>query len=100
MSPLVSQLEKVLHGRGVAIAVIYSLLLALVILFFVAMGPRSGKESTKLLQSLPALDQLSSGQIAEQRRQQHRRNAKPLHLLPNNLPPPRPQTANPSPPPL
>src|SRR5260370_12730983 len=85
MSPLVSQLEKVLHGRGVAIAVIYSLLLGLVILFFVAMGPRIGKESTKLVQSLPALDQLSSGQIAEQLGQQHGWNAKIVDLLRNYL---------------
>src|SRR5260370_1420340 len=85
MSPLVSQLEKVLHGRGVAIAVIYSLLLGLVVLFFVAMGPRIGKESTKLVQSLPALDQLSSGQIAEQLGQQHSWNAKIVDLLRNYL---------------
>ncbi len=85
MSPLVSQLEKVLHGRGVAIAVIYSLLLGLVVLFFVAMGPRIGKESTKLVQSLPALDQLSSGQIAEQLGQQHGWNAKIVDLLRNYL---------------
>jgi predicted PurR-regulated permease PerM len=81
MSPLVSQLEKFLHGRGRAIAVIYSLLLGLVVLFFVAMGPRIGRESTKLIQSLPALEQLSSGQIAEQLGQQHGWNAKIVNLL-------------------
>src|ERR1022692_3725396 len=58
MSPLVSQLEKFLHGRGRAIAVIYLLLLSLLILFFVAMGPRIGRESARLGQSLPALAQL------------------------------------------
>jgi predicted PurR-regulated permease PerM len=81
MSPLVSQLEKLLHGRGRAIAVIYLLLLGLVVLFFVAMGPRIGQESTKLIQSLPALEQLSSGQIAEQLGQQHGWNAKIVELM-------------------
>ena len=81
MSPLVSQLEKLLHGRGRAIAVIYLLLLALVVLFFVAMGPRIGREGARLSQSLPALAQLSSGQIAEQLGQQHGWNAKVVDLL-------------------
>ena len=40
MSPLVAQLERVLKGRGRAIAVIYTLLLTLVIVFFVLVGPR------------------------------------------------------------
>src|SRR6202166_1595577 len=66
MSPLVSSLEKLLRGRVLAIAVIYSLLLGLLVLFFVSMGPRIGRESARLSQSLPALTQLSSGQIAEQ----------------------------------
>jgi predicted PurR-regulated permease PerM len=43
MSPLVSYLEKILRGRGRAIAVIYVLLLGLVVLFFVSTGPRIGK---------------------------------------------------------
>jgi predicted PurR-regulated permease PerM len=81
MSPLVSQLERLLRGRGRAIAVIYLLLLGLVVLFFFEMGPRIGKESTKLVQSLPALDQLSSGQIAEQLGQQHGWNGKVVDLL-------------------
>ena len=81
MSPLVSQLERVLHGRGRAIAVIYSLLLGLVVLFFVSMGPRIGREGARLGHSLPALAQLSSGQIAEQLGQQHGWNAKAVELL-------------------
>ena len=81
MSPLVSQLEKVLRGRGRAIAVIYSLLLGLVVLFFVSMGPRIGREAARLGQSLPGLDQLSSGQIAQQLGQQHGWNAKAVELL-------------------
>ena len=42
MSPLVSYLEKLLHGRGLAIGVIYVLLLVLVVLFFVSTAPRIG----------------------------------------------------------
>jgi predicted PurR-regulated permease PerM len=71
MSPLVSSLEKLLRGRLRAIAVIYLLLLGLLVLLFVAMGPRVGREGARLVQSLPALAQLSSGQIADQLQQQH-----------------------------
>ena len=81
MSPLVSNLEKLLHGRARAIAVIYLLLLGLVILFFVSMGPRIGRESARLSQSLPALAQLSSGQIAEQLGQEHGWNSRIVDLL-------------------
>ena len=81
MSPLVSSLEKLLHGRVRAIAVIYLLLLGLVVLFFVSMGPRIGRESARLGQSLPALAQLSSGQIAEQLGQQHGWNSRIVDLL-------------------
>jgi predicted PurR-regulated permease PerM len=81
MSPLVSRLEKVLHGRVRAIAVIYLLLLGIVVLFFISMGPRIGREGARLGQSLPALAQLSSGQIAEQLGQQHGWNGKAVDLL-------------------
>src|SRR5271165_6265150 len=80
MSPVVSQLERFLHGRARAIAVIYLLLLGLVVLFFVSMGPRIGREGARLIQSLPALAQLSSGQIAEQIGQQHGWNGKVVDL--------------------
>ncbi len=81
MSPLVSYLEKLLHGRGRAIAVIYVLLLGLVVLFFISMGPRIGREGGRLTESLPALAQLSSGQIAEQLGQQHGWNNKAVDML-------------------
>jgi predicted PurR-regulated permease PerM len=81
MSPLVSYLEKVLRGRGRAIAVIYLLLLALLILLFVAMGPRIGREGERLVQSLPDLTQLSSGQIAEQLGRDHGWNSRIVDLL-------------------
>ena len=67
MSPLVNRLEKLLKGRGLAIAVIYSLLTVLVIVFFVVVGPKVTHEGAKLGQSMPALlDKLSSGEIARQ----------------------------------
>jgi predicted PurR-regulated permease PerM len=81
MSPLVSYLEKVLHGRGRAIAVIYVLLLGLVVLFFVSTGPKIARESTRLSQSLPALSQLSSGQIAQKLEQDHGWNGKMVDML-------------------
>jgi predicted PurR-regulated permease PerM len=67
MSPLVAQLERVLKGRGRAIVVIYTLLLGLVIVFFVLVGPKITHEGARLGQALPGLlSQLSSGQIARQ----------------------------------
>ncbi|MFZ1927512.1 MAG: AI-2E family transporter [Candidatus Sulfotelmatobacter sp.] len=85
MSPLVSHLEKFLHGRGRAIAVIYVLLLGLVVLFFVSTGPRIGRESARLVQSLPALSRLSSGQIAQQLGQEHGWNTRLVEVAQNYL---------------
>jgi predicted PurR-regulated permease PerM len=81
MSPLVSNLEKLLRGRARAIAVIYLLLLGLLVVFFISMGPRIGHEGARLGQSLPALAQLSSGQIAEQLGQQHGWNSRMVDML-------------------
>ncbi|MFZ0137043.1 MAG: AI-2E family transporter [Candidatus Sulfotelmatobacter sp.] len=81
MSPLVSHLERFLHGRGRAIAMIYVLLLGIVVLFFISMGPQIGHEGARLGQSLPALAKLSSGQIAEQLGEEHGWNGKALELL-------------------
>src|ERR1700745_3246975 len=55
MEPAVSRLEKVLHGRGRAIAVIYMLLLAGLGLFFFSVGPRTGHGAARLGRLLPAL---------------------------------------------
>jgi predicted PurR-regulated permease PerM len=72
ISPLVSHLERLLKGRGRAIAVIYALLIALVVVFFVLVGPMVTREGAKLGQSLPGLlNQLSSGQIARQVGSEH-----------------------------
>jgi predicted PurR-regulated permease PerM len=81
MSPLVNRLEGVLRGRVQAIAVIYSLLIVLVVLFFVVVGPKVTREGAKLGQSLPALlTQLSSGQIAQQLGSEHGWNTKTTEL--------------------
>jgi predicted PurR-regulated permease PerM len=85
VSPLVSYLETLLHGRGRAIAVIYVLLLGLVVLFFVSTGPRIGRESARLGQSLPALSRLSSGQIAQQLGQEHGWNERLVEIAQNYL---------------
>lgn len=72
VSPLVAQLERVLKGRGRAIAVIYTLLLGLVIVFFVLVGPKVTHEGARLGQALPGLlGQVSSGQLARQLGAEH-----------------------------
>jgi predicted PurR-regulated permease PerM len=72
MSPLVTNLEKLLRGRTRAIAVIYAALLALIVVFFVSVGPKVTKEGGKLGQSLPSLlEQVSSGQFAQQLGRSH-----------------------------
>jgi predicted PurR-regulated permease PerM len=82
MSPLVNHLEKILKGRVRAIAVIYVLLLAIVVIFFVAVGPKVTREGTRLGKSLPELlSQLSSGQIATQLGQEHGWNEKSTELV-------------------
>jgi predicted PurR-regulated permease PerM len=72
MDPAVSRLEKWLHGRGRAIAVIYLLLLAGLALFFFSVGPRIGREAGVLGQSLPnLLTRVSSGDIAHDIGKEH-----------------------------
>jgi predicted PurR-regulated permease PerM len=72
MEPAVSRLQKVLRGRGRAIAAIYVLLLVAVGLFFFSVGPRIGHESARLGQSLPDwLTRVSSGAIAHDIGQEH-----------------------------
>ena len=81
MSPLVNRLEKVLRGRGRAIAVIYALLIILVVVFFVVVGPMVTREGARLGKALPdLLTQLKSGNIATQLGQEHGWNAKGTEL--------------------
>ena len=82
MSPLVNHLERLLKGRGRAIAVIYTLLLVLVIVFFVVVGPKVTREGARLGQSLPdVLTKLSSGQIATQLGEEHGWNETSTRLV-------------------
>lgn len=81
MSPAVNRLEKVLRGRNRAIAVIYFLLLVLVVVFFVAVGPKVTREGARLGKTLPdLLTQLKSGNIAEQLGKDHGWNEKYTQL--------------------
>lgn len=82
VSPMVSHLEKVLRGRGRGIAVIYTLLFALVVIFFVSVGPKVTREGGRLGQTLPTLiAQLSSGQLATQIGEEHGWNVKSTELV-------------------
>ena len=72
MSPLVNNLEKLLRGRGRAIAVLYTLLLALVVVFFVIVGPKVTREAARLGQALPGLlEKLSSGELTAKLELEH-----------------------------
>jgi predicted PurR-regulated permease PerM len=72
VSPLVANLEKVLKGRGRAIGVIYTLLLAVVIVFFVIVGPKVTRDAARLGHALPGLlEKLSSGELTTNLGQQH-----------------------------
>ncbi len=82
MSPLVAHLERVLHGRGRAIAVIYSLLIVLVVVFFVVVGPMVTHEGARLGKSLPELlGQVSSGNIAMKLGEEHGWNLRTTELV-------------------
>jgi predicted PurR-regulated permease PerM len=65
VDPLVSKIERLVRGRGRAIAIIYILLAVLLALFFSFVGPKIGREGAKLGQSMPdLLKKVSSGDIA------------------------------------
>jgi predicted PurR-regulated permease PerM len=82
MSPLVGHLEHLLKGRSRAIAVIYTLLIALVVVFFVIVGPKVTHEGTRIGKTLPDLmNQISSGQFATQLAREHGWNQKTTELL-------------------
>lgn len=72
MDPLVSKLELLVKGRGRAIAIIYVLLVALLVVFFTFVGPRIGHQAAKLSASLPELlDRITSGEIAIKLSREH-----------------------------
>lgn len=67
IDPAASRLEKLVRGRGRAIAIIYLLLVVLLVTFFFFVGPGIAHQAQRLSQSLPALiEKVGSGEIAEQ----------------------------------
>jgi predicted PurR-regulated permease PerM len=76
VDPAVSWLERWTRSRGIAIAVIYSLILVLLVTLFFFVGPRIARQSQRLADTLPGLlDQVSSGKIAVTLGQEHGWNA-------------------------
>src|SRR5882724_5916788 len=72
VDPAVSRVEKWVKNRGLAIAVIYVLLIGLLITFFFFVGPQVARQGQRLSQTLPKLlETVSSGQIAEQIGKEH-----------------------------
>lgn len=55
MDPAVSHLDRWVHGRGRAIALIYALLIIVLATFFVFVGPHIARETQRLTESLPVL---------------------------------------------
>ena len=65
VDPAVSRMARWTGSRGIAIAVIYLLLIGLLATFFFFVGPRIGRQAHRLTQTLPSmLDQVGSGNIA------------------------------------
>lgn len=65
VDPLVSRLEVLVKGRGRAIAIIYVLILAGVVIFFSFVGPKLTREGARLAQS-DLIGKVSSGAIAQE----------------------------------
>jgi len=86
VDPAVSRVERLTHGRGLAIAVIYVLLIALLATFFFFVGPQIGHQGQRLTSSLLNLtERVSSGQIAEDLGSQHGWSAERKQMLQNFL---------------
>ena len=67
INPAVGRLEKLVRGRGRAIAVIYLLLLIGLTAFGFFVGPRIARQAARLGEALPGLmDKASTGQISGQ----------------------------------
>lgn len=65
INPAVVRLEKLLHGRGRAITLIYALLLTGLALLVFFVGPRITRQGARLGESMPSLmEKVGSGQIA------------------------------------
>jgi predicted PurR-regulated permease PerM len=72
VEPLVSRLERPLHGRVKAIVVVYLILVAVLVGIGFLVGPRIANEGRSLATSLPTLvDRMGSGQLVSQIGQKH-----------------------------
>lgn len=72
VDPAVSRTERWTHSRGIAIAVIYLLIVVLLATLFFFVGPRIAHQAQRLSATLPGLlDQVSSGKIAVTIGQEH-----------------------------
>ena len=79
MEPAVSRMEKLLRGRSRAIAAIYTLLLAVVVIILAVIGPQIVHQGQRLSESLPVLmSNVTSGHIAEQIGAEHGWSAKTI----------------------
>jgi len=67
VDPAISRIQRWTKGRGSAIAIMYSLIVVFLVTFFFFVGPRIGRETQKLTESLPSLlEKINSGQLAEE----------------------------------
>lgn len=72
VDPAVSRVERWTRSRGIAIAVIYLLIVVVLVTLFFFVGPRIAYQAQRLSATLPALlDQVSSGNIAVTIGQEH-----------------------------
>ena len=72
VDPAVSRVERWTRSRGIAIAVIYLLIVVLLVTLFFFVGPRIVHQAQRLSAALPGLlDQVSSGNIAVTIGQEH-----------------------------
>jgi predicted PurR-regulated permease PerM len=67
INPAVTRIEKGTRNRAVAIAVVYTMVIGLLIVFFLFIGPGLARQTQRLAQATPGLiENIGSGQIAEQ----------------------------------
>jgi predicted PurR-regulated permease PerM len=67
VDPAVSRVQRWTKSRGIAIAIIYAMIVIMLATFFFFVGPNIGREAQKLTESLPSLlEKVSSGQIVEE----------------------------------
>jgi predicted PurR-regulated permease PerM len=67
MNPAVTRIERATRSRGTAIAVVYTVVIGLLVVFFFFIGPGLARQAQRLAQATPGLiENIGSGQIAEQ----------------------------------